>query len=97
MENYTNETTYTQEQLTALAKANEVAMECSKEMEDINNKLMSGEIDNETYATKHYAIESRLFDVWIRKDSTSRFPDYFSDLKVPQNLRSIFEDMFGDF
>lgn len=45
----------------------------------------------------NYEAYEQLSNLWLNKESDSRFPEYFEELVVPEVFKETFEDIFGDF
>jgi len=80
-----------------LSKINDEVLRLSKELEDTETSWKNGEIDTASYDNICYSIYSKAENLWLDQYGPSRFPEWFEDLKVPENLRDAFNDAFGDF
>ena len=80
-----------------LTKINEEVSRLSKELEETAEELKLGHISVEAFDDIHYSINRKAEALWLNQDSDSRFPAYFEDLLVPENMRDAFNETFGDF
>ena len=80
-----------------LTKINEKIYKLSKELDETEEEWKIGHIDSVSFDNIRYSIYNKAEKLWLNQNyEEGRFPEYFEDLAVPENLRDAFNDTFGD-
>lgn len=80
-----------------LLKINTEISKLSTELCHLSKDLQYNRINTEKFDREEFAIYKKASELWLNQYPGSRFPEWFEDLKVPENMKDMFNDAFGDF